>query len=603
MRIIKLLNKLKRRLRWLFIKLKHRIWFWRRIQPCWCKTAHESNYFAKFRQTIIGVLKTLGDQQRLPAWFADKASLRLICTEILQGNFWIFNNQFYQFKGAMPDWFASCQKNACSGCKLDFNNQAFCWNLWQEWEKKLRSNYCLNPDLRVVWEKSRLQFLLPLVVMALDGLEPAAHSFVTVILEDWINNNEFLYGPNWTCAMEVGIRATNLVWLASLMPMEQALEERIVRLLCLHAQFIEDCWEDFEKPNNHLLADILGMIYLTAFFARPELLKQYLIQADREFFQQTNSDGTSYEGSTTYHHLVSEFLLHRILLADALGFTVDDAVRIRNTQMLKFFDETCAVVDGGLKIGDCDSSKFLFGVAAKPLQPFAESSWQDFGLWLFKEAGLGVALRLPLCNAVGPTGHLHQDFLALSINFDDTPLFVDAGSGFYTRHPRLRKFLRSFASHTTLSAKDWLATSFTEDLFALKLDAQNITLESGLRKIMAGYRSQSLFVARELEITANGAVKPQIIKVTDLVHSFALQEWVWSFVLAPGVVAKDLTQGRWELAYKQKKFLLQSELPLELKTGLLATEYGTIQTVLALRAKIVVDKSGEYIHTISRFYA
>lgn len=68
-------------------------------------------------------------------------------------------------------------------------------------------------DVKVPWEFSRLQYTLWL---AEGALADAGRTSVYVarfleIVNDWMGCNPAGYGPNWTCAMEVGIRATNLL--------------------------------------------------------------------------------------------------------------------------------------------------------------------------------------------------------------------------------------------------------------------------------------------------------------------------------------------------------------------------------------------------------
>ena len=80
-----------------------------------------------------------------------------------------------------------------------------------------------------------------------------------------------------------------------------------------------------------------------------------------EFEKQVLEDGTDYEGSTSYHQLVTEIFFHTELLANKMGFIVPETFKKRLTAMIAFID-ACKPhgSDETIQIGDNDSGKILF---------------------------------------------------------------------------------------------------------------------------------------------------------------------------------------------------------------------------------------------------
>jgi hypothetical protein len=63
-------------------------------------------------------------------------------------------------------------------------------------------------DVRVLWELNRLGHFLTLAdAHSLNDERYAVEFFAQ--LKSWIEQNPYLRGPNWTCAMEVALRAIN----------------------------------------------------------------------------------------------------------------------------------------------------------------------------------------------------------------------------------------------------------------------------------------------------------------------------------------------------------------------------------------------------------
>lgn len=179
-------------------------------------------------------------------------------------------------------------------------------------------------DIKVVWELSRFQHL-PLLGKAywLTGDERFAREFAHQ-LEDWIEKNPIGTGPNWMVAMEAAVRGVNWLYASNFFAGSPALTGDfwygLLRALFLHGCFIRGNleWNPYAR-GNHYLADLVGLLYLGAFFSDSREGKEWLSFAVRELLaeidHQVRGDGVAHEASLGYHRLVTELLLAGCLAA------------------------------------------------------------------------------------------------------------------------------------------------------------------------------------------------------------------------------------------------------------------------------------------------
>ena len=122
-------------------------------------------------------------------------------------------------------------------------------------------------DIKIPWEISRLQHL-PLVAQAfaLTG-EPRYRDLIGVQLRDWIAHNPPGFGVNWTCAMEVALRAVSMSWAFELVRRDPAIGKdfrgHVLWSLFAHGHYVFGHLEDDAvSPGNHYVSDLLGLIWL-----------------------------------------------------------------------------------------------------------------------------------------------------------------------------------------------------------------------------------------------------------------------------------------------------------------------------------------------------
>ncbi len=179
-------------------------------------------------------------------------------------------------------------------------------------------------DIKMTWEIGRLQHLpqMALAAAILSGSEPEkarllVREYRSQVL-DFLTMNPVRMGSQWTCTMDVGIRAANLVLAHDLFTqlsfrniIDVPFEDELAQALRRHGQHITANLESSEQlTSNHYLADVCGLLFVSAALESTSETDAWLAFAvnelDREFFKQFYSDGVNFEGSTSYHRLSLE---------------------------------------------------------------------------------------------------------------------------------------------------------------------------------------------------------------------------------------------------------------------------------------------------------
>jgi len=135
-------------------------------------------------------------------------------------------------------------------------------------------------------------------------------------------------GVNWTCTMDVALRAVSWAIGLELVRASPVLDDRFwsraYSALYDHGLFIRANLENtYEVTSNHYLSNIVGLLFLGAVFADlprgAEWSAFARAEIERETEVQVLSDGADYESSIPYHRLVTELLLGSARLADNQG--------------------------------------------------------------------------------------------------------------------------------------------------------------------------------------------------------------------------------------------------------------------------------------------
>ncbi|WP_461202287.1 alginate lyase family protein, partial [Anoxybacillus sp. TBDG-1] len=389
-----------------------------------------------------------------------------------------------------------------------------------------------HTDVKVPWELSRFQHLFTLgKAYWLTNDEKYAIEFKEEI-EDWIEKNPIEMSVNWTCTMDVAIRAVN--WIAAYFffkdaqSIDKSFWIKFHKSLYLHGRFIIKNLEN-KGPHtgNHYLSNIVGLVWLGLYFGsfivndrnksnNPKKWLDYgLSELEKEMFVQNNPDGTNYEASTSYHRLVTELFLKTTVLCNKnnIYFTKDYMARLE--KMCEFIMNITKPNGLAPIIGDADDGRLLIlsnystwirndfrhllGIAGELFdrddfryygkdyiedtlwiyknykdnveksEPLTSIAYKDGGYYILRNDQVYCCIRCGELSFRGDGVHSHNDQLSFELNVDGEDFIIDPGSYVYTADYKMRNLFRSTEMHSTVQVEKFEQNDFEEyNLFYMK---------------------------------------------------------------------------------------------------------------------------------------
>ena len=221
-------------------------------------------------------------------------------------------------------------------------------------------------DARVVWELNRCGHFITLGrAFALTNDDRLSQAFFSQ-LATWREQNPVARGVNWNCAMEVALRAMNLLGaLALFLPAPQMDEVALKEILTTFDQHGAHIQRNLEfshiATSNHYLADVVGLLWIGLML--PELaaagewrefgLREMLNEMDK----QVLADGADYEASTGYHRLKVELWLYSFVLCHLNGIEIEERFWHRLRAMIEYVRAYLRPDGRAPLIGDSDSGQ------------------------------------------------------------------------------------------------------------------------------------------------------------------------------------------------------------------------------------------------------
>lgn len=252
--------------------------------------------------------------------------------------------------GAEPDWHA------------DFKSG-------KRWDRTYSLEIPVSPgqghDIKVPWEISRLQHLPTLGLASTLSGEAGFREQGIRHIASFIKENPVYRGVNWSCTMDVAIRAAQILVAEGYLrgSGDERFWGEVLKSLVLHARFILDNLEDGPVRGNHYLSDLAGL-YLCGLglgeFREAGPWREFaLARLSGEMQRQVTGDGIDYEASLSYHAFVTEMFLFPALLAAEKGSPFPDPYLKRLEAMVEAV-ATLIRPDGTLpQMGDNDDGRFL----------------------------------------------------------------------------------------------------------------------------------------------------------------------------------------------------------------------------------------------------
>lgn len=387
----------------------------------------------------------------------------------------------------------------------------------------------IEADVKVPWELSRFQHLVTLgKAFWYTQNEKYTQEFINEI-NSWIKDNPIKLGVNWTCTMDVSIRAVNWIWTYYFFCKSDILTPefkiKFIKTLYLHGRYIRNNLEFKEVRGNHYLSNIAALIYLGVFFQESEEAQEWLKKGKEALIEEMNyqvlPDGVHSELSTNYHRLTTEIFASTTLLCLKNNINLPEPYMNRLEKMFEFILYYTSPTGSAPQIGDCDDGRFqilsryydwkrenhqyllaigrflfkrddfrtlipdfneesfwlLGGLMEKPINTqqkirLTSKSFVNSGFYVMRHEDLYMIINASSPNPKYLQCHRHNDALSFELFSYGTSLIVDPGSYVYTSNPEMRNLFRSTAYHNTIQVDGKEQNQFTDDLFFLGTESK-----------------------------------------------------------------------------------------------------------------------------------
>jgi hypothetical protein len=373
-------------------------------------------------------------------------------------------------------------------------------------------------DVRVVWELNRLAQLITLGrAYAVTDNQKFSTEFFRQIAT-WREQNPVGRGVNWNCAMEVALRAINLLAAFELFlrapQMNEAELTELLRMFDQHGAHIRRNLEySHIATSNHYLADVTGLLWLGVLLPELDSAREWrefgLQELLSEMDKQLCPDGADYEASTGYHRLTLELFLYSFVLCHINAIDIDQRYWDKLRGMIQYVRAYLRPDGRAPLIGDSDSgqmfplvrragddhayvlalgtavfheSRFkspssrppeeLFWILGRqglndyealPAGEAAEShAFPDAGTYILRHDDLYLLFNASGSGVNGRGSHGHNDALSIEVSACGSAFIVDPGSYVYTADLRERHRFRSTAYHSTVEV-DEVEQNITEE--------------------------------------------------------------------------------------------------------------------------------------------
>ena len=223
-------------------------------------------------------------------------------------------------------------------------------------------------DARVVWELNRGAHFITLGrAYAITGEDKLSEAFFRQV-ESWRAQNPVARGINWNCAMEVALRAMNLLGAFALFlhapQMDEFALKEFLQTFDQHGAHIQRNLEfSHIATSNHYLADIVGLLWIGVMLPELEAAGEWrefgLREMLNEMDKQVLPDGADYEASSGYHRLKVEMFLYSFVLCHLNGVDIDEKYWHQLRAMFEYVRAYLRPDGRAPLIGDSDSGQLF----------------------------------------------------------------------------------------------------------------------------------------------------------------------------------------------------------------------------------------------------
>ncbi len=335
---------------------------------------------------------------------------------------------------------------------------------------------------------------------------------VGTLLESWVAQCPYPFGPNWTSSLELAIRLMNwsVAWYligaggSPLFADPAGVRRKHLWLSAIyhHLAFISGHFSRYSSANNHLIGEAAGLFIGSAVWPYWHETKTWRSRSrailEREVETQTTGDGVDREHSTFYQSFVLEFLMTAGLVGNLNGREFSEEFWRRVALMLEF---PAALMDVGgnvPQIGDsddafvlplgatrppsvhhatltagarllarphllarvgecCDGAAWLVSprelqkpvALSEPRRSFAEAGYYVLGERLGGDREVRIVANATPLGYLSIAAHGHADALAFTLSIAGEPFLIDPGTYAYQGEQPWRGYFRGTSAHNT----------------------------------------------------------------------------------------------------------------------------------------------------------
>lgn len=385
------------------------------------------------------------------------------------------------------------------------------WPKGKYYKKYMRINKADDSDVKVPIELSRFHHLLWMgEAYLMTGDEKYPEEIVAQI-RNWIEENPYAYSINWSCAMDVAIRAVNWIYALNMIISSDTVDDKFCRQitgsLLEHIHFI---YQNLEKgapySGNHYASNLSGLVVLGLLFRDDKPIKSYFDFGRAELFREIRNEvlptGVHYEKSISYHRLMTELFAYPVILLQKNGYDIPPDIRYRIQSMFDFIRAYTKPDGSAPLVGDNDDGRLLpfvkhafnqhahllsvsalmfgntnyeSGATADaffllperyPLSVSVPPESYPSGSKIFPDAGFAVLKNESFYIFFNNSGigmyymelnkkiigtHNHADLLSFDLSYGKCNVFTDAGAYVYTSSLKAHNEFRSTAKHNTIN--------------------------------------------------------------------------------------------------------------------------------------------------------
>ncbi|MDC9724098.1 MAG: alginate lyase family protein [Urechidicola sp.] len=406
----------------------------------------------------------------------------------------IFEFSYYQTKfylSQKADWLKDYKNDITSSQKY--------------YGKINRQNFEEFGDVKYVCEPSRFYFLPFLALYHVAYDDERSIAVIETILKDWTTQNPYLKTIHWTSGIEVGIRSVNLIYTHLVLSQQNKLtkniDDSIKKLIQYNYQFLKNHLSLYSSANNHLVAELTGLVAITSYFNNKKYLnsrEKWREKLYKEIENQVNDDGVNMELSTHYHAEVTDHFLNALQFIKRCGNKIPERIENRFKKMFTFlnhveytgnktifgdndegyllfpcFTENFSIYKSLLKSSDISyNTNFLnsestdlrnylmFGENHELKQKGKESTvikdeiFPSSGYAFFYNENKSTKLSIDF-GTIGDnllTAHGHSDIFHFTLEVKGIPILIDSGTfQYHTKYHKWREYFKSVKAHNTIS--------------------------------------------------------------------------------------------------------------------------------------------------------